>query len=273
MNPLPGKNLCYLIISPNINGWLRLRVTWMNFTVPLDTLRNCIFGIFMAFLMLMLPIIVKICSSITTPLYELMERFESVSSGDFTVRMLNNSRDEIGQLTVYFNRFMEQLETYHNSLQAEIQERRMAQEAQKESRERYYLLMEAAPDPIITYDVKGDVIYINPAFTKVFGWSMEECVGNKMDHFVPEGSWNETQMMINEILAGNAINNVETRRYSKHTQTVHVSISGAPTRDHNGKFVRQYHHPSGHHQIKTAGKTAAACRGTGTPGDRTKSPR
>ncbi len=207
-----------------------------EFYRPLDTLRNCIFGIFMAFLMLMLPIILKICASITTPLYELMGRFESISEGDFTARMVNRSRDEIGQLAMYFNRFMEQMETYHNSLQAEIQERRMAQEAQKESRERYYLLMEAAPDPIITYDVKGKVLYINPAFTKVFGWTLEECIGLKMDHFVPEGSWRETEIMINEIIAGNAINNVETRRYSKHGRTVHVSISGAPTRDRNGNL-------------------------------------
>ena len=208
-----------------------------EFYSTLDTLRNCIFGIFMTFLLLMLPIIFKICSSITTPLYELMERFESTSGGDFTARMVTNrSRDEIGQLAVYFNRFMEQMETYHNNLQAEIQERRMAQDAQKESRERYYLLMEAAPDPIVTYDVKGNVLYINPAFTKVFGWTLEECIGRRMDHFVPEGSWRETEIMINEIIAGNAINNVETRRYSKHGRTVHVSISGAPTRDPKGNL-------------------------------------
>ena len=207
-----------------------------EFYSPLDTLRNCIFGIFIAFLMLMLPVIFKICASITTPLYELMERFKNVSDGDFTARMDNKSTDEIGQLAVYFNRFMEQLETYHNSLQNQIQERRMAQEAQKESQERYFLLMEAAPDPIITYDVKGDVLYINPAFTKVFGWSLEECIGLKMDHFVPEGSWSETEMMINEIISGRAINNIETRRYSKHARTVYVSISGAPTRDRNGNL-------------------------------------
>ena len=205
-----------------------------EFYKPLDTLRNCIFGIFIAFLILMLPIILKICASITTPMYELMERFENISGGDFTVRMVNESTDEIGQLAVYFNRFMEQLETYHNSLQNQIQERRLAQEAQKESQERYFLLMEAAPDPIITYDVKGNVLYINPAFNKVFGWSLEECIGVKMDHFVPEGSWSETEMMINEIISGRAINNIETRRYSKNAQTVHVSISGAPTRDRNG---------------------------------------
>ncbi|SMC65518.1 PAS domain S-box-containing protein [Desulfocicer vacuolatum DSM 3385] len=205
-----------------------------EFYRPLETLRNCIFGIFFAFLMLMLPIIFKICASITTPLYELMERFESVRGGDFSVRMVTESTDEIGQLTSYFNRSMEQLETYHDNLQNQIKERRMAQEAQKESQQRYFLLMEAAPDPIITYNKEGDVLYINPVFTKVFGWPLEECIGLRMDHFVPEDNWSETQMMINEIIAGRAINNIETRRYAKDGQTVYVSISGAPTRDRNG---------------------------------------
>ena len=203
---------------------------------PLDTLRNFIFGIFVLFMLLMLPITFKISASITTPLHELMKRFQSVRDGNFRARMHIESMDEVGQLALYFNRFMEQLETYHTDLQAQIHERYLAQEAQRESQERYFLLMESAPDPIITYDVQGKTVYINPAFTKVFGWSPDECVGVKMDHFVPEENWGETAVMIQEIVTGNAINNVETRRYSKQGRKVDVSISGAPTRDRNGRL-------------------------------------
>lgn len=208
-----------------------------EFHKPLETIRNFIFSIAIAFLMLLLPITFKISSTITNPLRELMIKFDTAAAGDFTVRMQNESRDEVGQLTVYFNRFMEQLGTYHKSLQDQIQERRVAEEAQRETQEKYFLLMEAAPDPIVTYDMKGNVTYINPAFTKVFQWKLEECSGRKMDHFVPEENWSETKSMIQQIIAGNSINNIETRRYSKNGHIVDVSTSGAPILDRNKKLT------------------------------------
>ncbi len=94
--------------------------------------------------------------------------------------------------------------------------------------------MEAAPDPIVNYDMAGRVIYINPAFTRVFGWTLEECAGQKMDHFVPEACWPETRIMIRQVISGDGIFDVETRRYAKDGRLVEVSISGASAFDSRG---------------------------------------
>lgn len=59
----------------------------------------------------------RISTSITGPIRLLMERFSLGATGDYSVRMEYRSRDEIGQLSDYFNRFMTRLET-------EIRERR-----------------------------------------------------------------------------------------------------------------------------------------------------
>ncbi|MCG8619261.1 MAG: PAS domain S-box protein, partial [Desulfobacterales bacterium] len=123
----------------------------------------------------------------------------------------------------------------HNSLQDQIRVRHIAEQARKESQERYFLLMEAAPDPIVNYDMEGRVIYINPAFTRVFGWTMEEVAGKKMDHFVPEDHWPETRIMIRQVISGDGIFDVETRRYSKQGGLVDVSISGTTAHDSGGK--------------------------------------
>jgi PAS domain S-box-containing protein len=56
--------------------------------------------------------------------------------------------------------------------------------------------LEASPDPID--GVK--VIYLNPAFTRVLGWTLYELLGKKVD-YVPEENWPETQMMIDKVLA------------------------------------------------------------------------
>lgn len=215
--------------------WIVASSSYLDeFYSPLDIIRNFIFGISIVFFLLMLVVTFRISSSITNPLRELTRRFNRVADGDFTTRMENESTDEVGHLVVYFNRFMDQIETYHQSLQNQIHERRIAQEAQRESQERYFLLMESAPDPIVTYDMQGNVLYINPAFTRVFGWSLEECAGRRMDHYVPPDNLEKTEIMINQIISGNAISNIETRRYSSQGTLVDISISGAVTRDRSG---------------------------------------
>ncbi len=204
---------------------------------PLGTIRNVILGMSVLFFGIMLAITFGISRTITTPLRELMARFNTVTSGDYSARMHSRSTDEVGQLSGHFNRFMDRLETTHKSLQDQIRVREIAEQASKESQERYFLLMEAAPDPIVNYDMEGQVIYINPAFTRVFGWTLEECAGIKMDHFVPENHWAETKIMIQQVISGDGIFDVETRRYSKLGRLVDVSISGATTQDSRGDLA------------------------------------
>ena len=119
----------------------------------------------------------------------------------------------------------------------DINETKLAEAEVKESEEKYRTAMEANPDPVIVYDVGGKVIYFNPAFTRVFGWTMEECVGKKMDQFVPEENWQETEMMREKVLSGDSFSGIETRRYTMDGEIIPVSISGAIFRDQDGNPV------------------------------------
>ncbi|MBU0986645.1 MAG: PAS domain S-box protein [Proteobacteria bacterium] len=116
----------------------------------------------------------------------------------------------------------------------DITERKQAEEALRESEEKYRTVLEANPDPVVVYDMEGKVIYFNPAFTGVFGWTLEERLGEKMDVFVPEEAWRETKVMIEKVLAGQRFSGIETRRYNKKGEIVPVSISGAIYRNRDG---------------------------------------
>lgn len=109
----------------------------------------------------------------------------------------------------------------------DISERKQAALAFKKSEERYFSLLESNPDPIVVYDNEGKVVYFNAAFTRVFGWELDECLGKKMDVFVPRENWPETQMMIDKIKAGENFSGMESRRYTKSGDMIAVSISGA----------------------------------------------
>jgi two-component system cell cycle sensor histidine kinase/response regulator CckA len=123
------------------------------------------------------------------------------------------------------------------SVARDITDRKRILDALKQSEEKYRIVLEANPDPVVVYGIKGKVIYFNPAFTRFFGWTLEECLGNKMDIFVPADAWPETNMMIEKVLSGENFSGIETRRYTKDGNIIPVSISGAIFRDEDGKPI------------------------------------
>jgi PAS domain S-box-containing protein len=108
----------------------------------------------------------------------------------------------------------------------EITDRKLGEKALRESEQRHRAVLEASPDPIVIYDMAGQCTYINPAFTKVFGWTQEELLGKKLD-YVPHVNWPETQMMIDKVLAGQSFSGVEIRRHTRDGKVIDVSISAA----------------------------------------------
>jgi diguanylate cyclase (GGDEF)-like protein/PAS domain S-box-containing protein len=116
----------------------------------------------------------------------------------------------------------------------DISKRKNTQEALKRSEERHRTVLEAAPDPVIVRDMAGRVIYLNPAFTRVFGWRLEECQNRTID-FVPEENRPETLEFMARIQQGDSFSGVETQRFSKTGRLVDVSISGAVFFDADGK--------------------------------------
>ena len=120
------------------------------------------------------------------------------------------------------------------SVARDITERKSIEDALKQSKEKYRIVLEANPDPVVVYDMEGNVTYFNMAFSNVFGWRLEECIGKKMDVFVPTDAWPETTIMINKVLSGENFSGIETRRYTREGNIIPVSISGAIYKDENG---------------------------------------
>lgn len=116
----------------------------------------------------------------------------------------------------------------------DISERKQAQEALKQSEARHRTMLEAAPDPVIVRDMQDRVLYLNPAFTRVLGWTLDDCRNRVLD-FVPAEHQPETQAFMDRIRQGKTFSGVETRRITKDGRLVDVSISGAVFLDPQGK--------------------------------------
>jgi phosphoserine phosphatase RsbU/P len=117
---------------------------------------------------------------------------------------------------------------------------KLAEKKLLENEERYRAVLEALPDSVVVYDMKGKAVYVNPAFSRVFGWQPVEILGKKID-YVPENNRAETDIMIDKVLAGESFSGIETQRYSKKKKMVDVSISAAIYLDREGNPAGSAH--------------------------------
>jgi PAS domain S-box-containing protein len=116
----------------------------------------------------------------------------------------------------------------------ELSERKRTEETLRKSEERYRLLLESSPDPIVVYNLQGQAAYVNPAFEQVFGLRREELLGKSID-FVPEESWPETRVAIENMLSGRKIQLFETKRLTRDGRLLDVQLSSTLYFDEEGR--------------------------------------
>ncbi|MBI3546056.1 MAG: PAS domain S-box protein [Gammaproteobacteria bacterium] len=73
---------------------------------------------------------------------------------------------------------------------------------QRRAEARYYAVTETANDAIITADSAGTIVYFNPAAVRIFGYSMEEAVGQSLMLFMPKRFQQEHRQSFERIIAG-----------------------------------------------------------------------
>lgn len=133
--------------------------------VPLQKLRIIIFITAMLSILIMFPLIFWLSSLMTRQLTNLVKGFARGSSGDLSVRINPKTTDEIGELTRYFNSFMEKLETYSTSLRNEMNEK-VKTAARLEI---FGKFAQAAGQGFFMTDLEGRTTYANQAMCGITG--------------------------------------------------------------------------------------------------------
>jgi len=122
----------------------------------------------------------------------------------------------------------------------DVTDRILAQHALKESEacalelsqtsqraeQRYRAFLEFLPDPVFVFNMDNTVSYLNPAFEKVFGWTLKELEG-KIIPFVPEESKESTIQGIRQLHAEKAIHGFETKRLTRDGRLLDIIVDGA----------------------------------------------
>ena len=94
----------------------------------------------------------------------------------------------------------------------------------RKARKRAKNLFDFVPYPMVVFSLNGKVSYVNPAFTEVFGWALEELIGKNIP-FVPPGLKEQTVEDLRRLLREKD-DTIETKRMTKDGRVLDVIIRG-----------------------------------------------
>jgi PAS domain S-box-containing protein len=98
-------------------------------------------------------------------------------------------------------------------------------------------IVESSDDAIMTKDAEGTITSWNRAAERMYGWSAEEAIGQKISILIPEDHAGEEWRILEQVLRGEQVGHYESDRLHRSGRRVRISLSVAPLHDETGEIV------------------------------------
>ncbi|MCK5673978.1 MAG: PAS domain S-box protein [Spirochaetales bacterium] len=198
-------------------------------------------GLIILFLILM---VILLSRGITSPIRNLMKVSEQIMLGNYTLRARVQSHDEIGKLTRSFNNMMINLTESRENLESKVVERTKNLELEiierKKIEERIRKIsyaVEQSPSVVLIYDNNFKIEYVNPVFTKITGYSLEEALGHD-PAFLNTGDFHyKKREKLRELVRDGNIKREVFHNKKKNGEEYWVSVSISAIKDTTGEFT------------------------------------
>ncbi|MCS7460422.1 PAS domain S-box protein [Paenibacillus doosanensis] len=118
----------------------------------------------------------------------------------------------------------------------DITERKRAEEDLLRTKEMLESLITNTSDAIDVVDLQFNVLQVNHAFEKIYGFSGEEVVGKPI-RIIPDDKKEETLQLMEQLLSGQEITDFETVRLHKNGTPLHISLTISPIKNAEGDTV------------------------------------
>ncbi|MHC4791932.1 MAG: PAS domain-containing protein, partial [Planctomycetota bacterium] len=148
--------------------------------------------------------------------------------------------DDIGE-KIGFRGIARDITEKHLAQQKALESEQLAQcqyEASRRAEQRYRAFLKFLPDPVFVFNLDGTVNYLNPAFERVFGWTLAELKGKRIP-FVPDSHKEQTHQGVKRLFKDKALHGFETKRLTKDGRLLDIVIDGAIFYDENNKPAGQ----------------------------------
>jgi PAS domain S-box-containing protein len=174
---------------PEMQWGLLAKIDEPEALAPLKRIK-AIFLIIILFVPLVAWLIgIFIARLITGPIRMLHEGTEIIGQGNLDYKVSTGAKDEIGQLSRAFDKMTGDLKkttTSIDKLNKEIAERKQAEEALRESEEKYRDIFENVSDFLYVHDLDGNLIDTNLAWKKEYGFSDDDLAHLNLRDLIPE---------------------------------------------------------------------------------------
>ncbi|MGC9309061.1 MAG: PAS domain S-box protein, partial [Thermoplasmatota archaeon] len=110
----------------------------------------------------------------------------------------------------------------------DVTQRKQTEQELKRQKTYFQALFEDSPEAIVSTDPQHRVLDVNPSFTELFGYTIDEIRGKDVDDFIlPEDKYEEGRAITRKVVSGEGMA-TETVRKRKDGSLVPVSVLGAP---------------------------------------------
>lgn len=98
-------------------------------------------------------------------------------------------------------------------------------------------IVEFSDDAIISKDLNGTILSWNQSATKIFGYSAEEMIGEKMLKIFPKHLEHEEDEILRRIQNGEKLDHFRSQRLHKNGNLLDISVSISPIYDDIGNII------------------------------------
>ncbi len=240
---------------PEMDWCLIAEIDTQEAFAPITQLTNTLFLILVIILFIVIFISSFASRTFTRPLRILHEGTEEITKGNLDFKVGIPSSDEVGQLsrafdemTVNLKKSKEELEKYsrnlekkvevrtrelsdiNQNLEKEIIERKQIEETLNKSQQELTSVFKNSPEALIYHDEQGTILKINPRFTEVFGYTLNELKGRNINEgmIFPRDETKEESKKITQTVLEKGSVRIEAMRKKKDGTLFPVIISASP---------------------------------------------
>jgi PAS domain S-box-containing protein len=138
-------------------------------------------------------------------------------------------KNRLSRLVPAVNRTLREVE--------ERAERKRAEEALRQSEEKYRLITASAKDGIFTLDMEGKITFVSPHWLSLTGYAEREIIGQHFTKVLPEEYWALTLKRFKDALSGKEIPLYEIEIHTKDGRIVPIEINVSSLLSPEGQIV------------------------------------
>jgi PAS domain S-box-containing protein len=151
----------------------------------IDVAKEVLYLATLVALLLVVAVSIYLTTSVTHPIDRLVTATRAIASGELGYRLPEDDRTEFGELAHHFNTMSAELKKGYAELEAQVQERRHAEDSLRLSEERLRFALDATSEVVWDWNLAEDAIY-QPRWAQTFGYPADATprTGEQLRRFI-----------------------------------------------------------------------------------------